>query len=379
MKKIIVIAATLSFLCTMVGKGNSFIPPFPGSNAPPGCTNVAGALSCVSLAGDGSGITGVPFDDNETHIQRLIDATSFDGNDTEINRLITAGTAAKALALNANGSNCSAGYSPLGVDAAGAVEGCWQVTPAAIGAIATGGNAGTASALAANGANCSAGQAPLGVDASGAVEGCWTPSTDGNDTEINRLITMLVQGGTLSFSGVSYSTVRQAADSVSGTKGQKSKWYEDKDDGDSQYTLDIKSLDGNFTDTIEGSTKGSALNFATTGTITGRLYVTEDESDNHTLTATELKGGTVEMDGNGTVQIDDNGTTGDLFCVKARTSGVKKVRPNKLSQPIYKHDMTSLGAGIAIKSGGAAGERACFYVSPNGYWQQEGDTTWVTE
>lgn len=33
----------------------------------------------------------------------------------------------------------------------------------------------TATALAANGANCSAGQAPLGVDASGAVEGCWTP------------------------------------------------------------------------------------------------------------------------------------------------------------------------------------------------------------
>jgi hypothetical protein len=37
------------------------------------------------------------------------------------------------------------------------------------------GNAGTATALAANGANCSAAQSPLGVDASGAVEGCWTP------------------------------------------------------------------------------------------------------------------------------------------------------------------------------------------------------------
>jgi hypothetical protein len=38
------------------------------------------------------------------------------------------------------------------------------------------GNSSTATALAANGANCSAGQAPLGVDASGAVEGCWTPT-----------------------------------------------------------------------------------------------------------------------------------------------------------------------------------------------------------
>lgn len=36
------------------------------------------------------------------------------------------------------------------------------------------GNAGTATALAANGTNCSAGQAPLGVDASGNSEGCYS-------------------------------------------------------------------------------------------------------------------------------------------------------------------------------------------------------------
>lgn len=43
----------------------------------------------------------------------------------------------------------------------------------------TTGNAATATALAANGANCAAGQSPLGVDASGAVEGCFqaAPST----------------------------------------------------------------------------------------------------------------------------------------------------------------------------------------------------------
>lgn len=39
--------------------------------------------------------------------------------------------------------------------------------------VAPGGVVATASALAANGANCSAGQAPLGVDAAGAVEGCF--------------------------------------------------------------------------------------------------------------------------------------------------------------------------------------------------------------
>lgn len=39
------------------------------------------------------------------------------------------------------------------------------------------GNASTASALAANGANCPAGQVPLGVDASGEAEGCYDPNT----------------------------------------------------------------------------------------------------------------------------------------------------------------------------------------------------------
>jgi hypothetical protein len=41
------------------------------------------------------------------------------------------------------------------------------------------GNAGTATALAANGANCAAGNAPLGVDASGAVEDCFDVATQG--------------------------------------------------------------------------------------------------------------------------------------------------------------------------------------------------------
>lgn len=47
--------------------------------------------------------------------------------------------------------------------------------------------AATATALAANGANCNAGQAPLGVDASGAVEGCYAvlPATALDDTKGN--------------------------------------------------------------------------------------------------------------------------------------------------------------------------------------------------
>lgn len=44
------------------------------------------------------------------------------------------------------------------------------------------GNAGTATALAANGANCSSGNAPLGVDASGAVESCFDVWTEAENT-----------------------------------------------------------------------------------------------------------------------------------------------------------------------------------------------------
>lgn len=44
------------------------------------------------------------------------------------------------------------------------------------------GNAGTATALAANGANCSSGSAPLGVDASGAVESCFDVWTEAENT-----------------------------------------------------------------------------------------------------------------------------------------------------------------------------------------------------
>ena len=44
--------------------------------------------------------------------------------------LINPAVTPTAAALAANGANCNAGYAPLGVDAAGAVEGCWAAAPA---------------------------------------------------------------------------------------------------------------------------------------------------------------------------------------------------------------------------------------------------------
>jgi len=126
--------------------------------------------------------------------------------------------ATTAAALAANGANCSAGNAPLGVDAAGAVESCFDVATqtelnthealtgtSAHGATTTNtasqlvsrdasgnfaagtitaalsGNATTATALAANGTNCGAGDAAGGVDANGNAEGCFTPSGGSGD------------------------------------------------------------------------------------------------------------------------------------------------------------------------------------------------------
>jgi len=110
-----------------------------------------------------------------------------------------------ASTLAANGTNCTAGSFPLGVDAAGAAESCTALpttiagttnqiaVSAATGPVTisiptnptlpgtttgtfsgnlTGNVSGSATALAANAANCTAGQFATGVDASGAAEGC---------------------------------------------------------------------------------------------------------------------------------------------------------------------------------------------------------------
>lgn len=76
--------------------------------------------------------------------------------------------------------------------------------------VAITGNAGTATALAANGANCGAGMAPLGVDASGAVEGCFTPaglvaSVFGQTGAVGNL------SGAITTSGSSVTTVPAAS------------------------------------------------------------------------------------------------------------------------------------------------------------------------
>lgn len=119
------------------------------------------------------------------------------------------------------------------------------------------------------------------------------------------------------------------------------------------------------------------------GYVKSNMFVVADNDGNHTLSTATNEYNSVWLElgdsSSQVVQIDENGTTGNVICVFPTTANVKMIRPNKLSEPIHKKDGTDLTAGVAIKSGGAIGEVACLYFSAGGYWQQTGDTTWVTE
>ncbi len=81
--------------------------------------------------------------------------------ETDDNGLIACGT---IPAAHGDGANCLAGEIPLGVDATGAVQGCYEPTEADISDLSH--------VHASDGANCTVGNYPLGVDTAGAVQSC---------------------------------------------------------------------------------------------------------------------------------------------------------------------------------------------------------------
>jgi hypothetical protein len=100
------------------------------------------------------------------------------------------------------------------------------------------GNASTATALAANGTNCSAGNAPLGIDASGNVESCFDVWTEAENTSA-AYISSIVVNSPLSGSGTSAShlTIANAAADGS-TKGAASFTTNDFDASSGNIALD---------------------------------------------------------------------------------------------------------------------------------------------
>lgn len=169
-------------------------------------SNESAGLALIATTGDTNSVVTVPSAN-----KMLIDMTKrWPGADT-------ATLAAAATALAADGSDCSAGQFPRGIDASGNATNCTalpttlagtanQITvSASTGAItisipnnptlpgtttgtfsgtltgnvtgALNGNANTATALAADPANCGAGNAPLGIDANGTAQGCFDVAT----------------------------------------------------------------------------------------------------------------------------------------------------------------------------------------------------------
>lgn len=199
-----------------VWNGSSYAPlsgaaPEAGPGVPGGSTS---QVQYNAGSGNFGGDAGMTY--NSTTNTLTVDTVV--GNLTGNVTGTVSGNSGTATALAANGANCSAGSAPLGVDASGAVESCFDVatqteldthtntTSGPHGAVSTNtvsrivtrdgsgnfaagsitaslnGNAGTATALAANGTNCAAGEAAQGVDASGNAEGCFTPAGSGSGT-----------------------------------------------------------------------------------------------------------------------------------------------------------------------------------------------------
>lgn len=117
----------------------------------------------------------------------------------------------------------------------------------------------TATALAANGANCSAGQAPLGVDASGAVEGCFTPAAaaGGSTTQVQY-------NSSSSLAGDAGFTYDASADTITlGETGVNGILQGPVDTGSSSGNLIVQTAPPNAGDnsgtlTLRASTAGSS-------------------------------------------------------------------------------------------------------------------------
>ena len=63
----------LLFVCLLLLANVSSAVILLDGNIPPGCTVASGVLTCTGFVGDGSGLTDVPSDGNDTEINRLID------------------------------------------------------------------------------------------------------------------------------------------------------------------------------------------------------------------------------------------------------------------------------------------------------------------
>lgn len=388
-------------------------------NVPPGCSVAAGVLTCTGFAGSGASLTGI--DGNDTEINRLIDAAVGGGT---LNFSGTTGTFSSSV--TATEFNVTRTTDPQQVQL---YEGTGDGNESVI--ITTAAMAGNATitftktlaftgtftdgklcqyASSGNVISCTAdtnGTGDFMKDGSVPMEGALVPNAAntlalgsataewadlflgdgaiiyGQNDQSNTLtssatawtaaLDLSVQGGDV--------TIADAGVKLTGSNGSLTiLGLGDGQDEDVKIDLNTTANTIEITSPASSATTVdfNALNLVTTGKINGALDVVGD-SDNHTLTATELYGGFVEMTGAGTVIINDNATTGMSFCVFSTGANAVLVRSYKPSDSIILKAGTDLGSGVAAKVT-KAGQVGCFIASSVAdKWRQVSGDTWATE
>ncbi len=190
-----------------------------GTTAAPTKLNVLGTVTATAFTGDGSALTGISSGDSgwadggvDVALTTSTDNVGI-GTTTATGKLDVRGDEARiwtGVGSNANATSSGELYVESDLEVDGTIYGGLT------------GNASTATALSANGSNCSSGQAPLGVDASGAVENCFDAATQ---SELDALTTAAgwTDGGTTVYATVTTDAVAIGATTAIGRltiKGQ---------------------------------------------------------------------------------------------------------------------------------------------------------------
>ena len=266
------------------------------------------------------------------------------------------GVATSATALAANGSNCSAGSFPLGVDASGASESCTALSSS---------NAGTATALAANGANCSAGNYPLGVDASGAAETC----TADDDVPESGDFGNLTAGAGLTISAGTLATASQEAAFLA-DGGASALTCGASNQGKAQVMDNavLQYCDGATTSVLRystlGDSAGNAAGLSTAGGTAGvSVFAASAPSTDQVLKATSSTVATWQAD-------DDVPEAGDFTALSltgaVTTSGGVATSPGKVD--VMQTSMYCSDAGANDTYSCNLSPAATAYVTGTLYW-----------
>lgn len=313
----------------------------------------------------------------------------------------TSGNAATATALAANAANCSAGYAALGVDASGAAEGCWQITPAAIGSMSNpmttqydliyGGSSGTPTRVATsagfiaaigNALNGSGGLITYGNAAGAAAVLTGYTSGAGTVAATDTILQAIQKlngniAALTTWTGANSETITNADDTEIAFNGVESIAL-DLDAGTNKVEWKNKTTGSTSVDTMGFA----ALNLVTTGTIQGGIKISSDADgmDATAMTTAGMYGTLFVATGAGTWTLPtaaagmsaclmDSGTAHDLI-LDVTSGDTMRLKGTEGSD----------GVGITNASGTSTGDFICVVAVAANKWSTVGmQGTWASQ